>query len=72
MDTAEADRLWNLPKCERCDAMESRLRAALTANDSFVRGVKLRESKIAELEQKLKKAELALLDALKGQRWMRA
>lgn len=44
MTKEEADKLWNGPKCERCDAMESRLRAALLANQSWAEGfAKLKE-----------------------------
>jgi len=34
----EADRIWNLERCERCRAMEEKLRAALLANESWAAG----------------------------------
>lgn len=38
MNQDDAKRVWDLPKCERCDAMEVRLRAALDANESWSKG----------------------------------
>lgn len=64
MTPEEAERLWNLPKCERCEALESRLRAALVANESFVDGTKQRNARIHELER-------ALIQALQGQKWIK-
>lgn len=56
MTPEEADRIWNLPKCERCDAMESRLRAALVANDSLKRGMQRVSSELEAAHEFIKLA----------------
>ncbi len=37
MTDDEAVKLWNSPKCPRCEGMESRLRACLLANETWAK-----------------------------------
>ena len=58
MDKDEANRIWNLPKCERCESMEVRLKAALDANESWSKGydrLKEQAEKLLAENVKLKK-----------------
>jgi hypothetical protein len=36
-DEVDATKIWNGPKCPRCEAMESKLRACLMANETWAK-----------------------------------
>lgn len=69
---AEADRLWNHPRCPRCPALESRLKAAIIANSSLKRGMDEAFAKLEEVVRENKKLTSSLAELARFQKWGRA
>ncbi len=68
----ELDRIWNLDKCERCEAMESRLQQAIDANESLKRGLDETFAKMEDVVIENKRLQAVIVTSASFSKWGKA